>query len=142
MCGGTGELKQADEEVQKICDQVCCTAFWKCSRVVSSGWNLTFFVVSITAQLDLWSLMNYGTLVLVKRVLRSSKFLCVCRYSSLEHWGFLKAHCFLGFFFCNMQVKSQAEDKAGMKFSQFVAKSYKTQLVAGTNYFVKVSSSL
>ncbi|KAM7447846.1 hypothetical protein ABFA07_004034 [Porites harrisoni] len=36
------------------------------------------------------------------------------------------------------EVKSKAEEKAGTKFSQFVAKSFKTQVVAGTNYFIKV----
>ena len=49
---------------------------------------------------------------------------------------------FLFIYFFLQQVKSKAEDKAGTKFSQFVAKSYKTQLVAGINYFIKVSSSL
>lgn len=57
MCGGTGELKQADKEVQQICDQ----------------------------------------------------------------------------------VKEEAEKKAGSKFPEFVAVSYKTQVVAGTNYFIKVN---
>ncbi|KJE90102.1 hypothetical protein CAOG_01453 [Capsaspora owczarzaki ATCC 30864] len=35
------------------------------------------------------------------------------------------------------QVKSQAEEKAGKSFSQFVAKQVATQVVAGTNFFVK-----
>lgn len=56
MCGGTSQLKQADKEVQQICDQ----------------------------------------------------------------------------------IKEEAEKKAETKFPQFVAVSYKTQLVAGTNYFIKV----
>ncbi|CAH3146026.1 unnamed protein product [Pocillopora meandrina] len=36
------------------------------------------------------------------------------------------------------EVKSQAEAMAGTKFKEFKAISYRTQLVAGTNYFVKV----
>ncbi len=36
------------------------------------------------------------------------------------------------------EVKSQVEEKAGKKFDVFKAKSFTTQLVAGTNYFVKV----
>jgi len=44
--------------------------------------------------------------------------------------------------FVSQQVKSAAEAKAGAKFSQFQAKSYKTQVVAGTNFFIKVIPSI
>jgi len=37
-----------------------------------------------------------------------------------------------------VQVRENVETKAGKKFADFVAIEYSTQLVAGTNYFVKV----
>ena len=36
------------------------------------------------------------------------------------------------------QVELQAEKMAGQDFPEFKAISYKTQVVAGTNYFIKV----
>jgi len=37
-----------------------------------------------------------------------------------------------------LQVRAEVETKAGKNFAEFVAVEYSTQLVAGTNYFVKV----
>ena len=37
------------------------------------------------------------------------------------------------------QVKPEAEKMAGQEFPEFKAISYKTQVVAGMNYFIKVS---
>ena len=39
---------------------------------------------------------------------------------------------------CYMQVREEVETKAGKKFAEFLAIEYSTQVVAGTNYFVKV----
>ena len=36
------------------------------------------------------------------------------------------------------QVRSKAEEEAGQKFDKYEAISFKSQVVAGTNYFVKV----
>lgn len=80
LCGGTTEAKDANEEVQKICDQV-------------------------------------------------GHFKIVDTLTGCE------TMCHKPLF---LQIKSHAEGKAGRKFDVFIAKSYKTQLVAGTNYFIKV----
>ncbi|XP_040842614.1 cystatin-B [Ochotona curzoniae] len=36
------------------------------------------------------------------------------------------------------QVKSQLEEKENRKYNEFKAVSFKSQVVAGTNYFIKV----
>ncbi|XP_020781373.1 cystatin 14a, tandem duplicate 2 [Boleophthalmus pectinirostris] len=38
-------------------------------------------------------------------------------------------------------VRSQVEEKAGKKYDSFQAKAYTTQVVAGTNYFIKIQVS-
>lgn len=38
-----------------------------------------------------------------------------------------------------LQVKSKAEEKAGTTFNKFEAISYRSQVVEGTNYIIKVS---
>ncbi|XP_005038597.1 PREDICTED: cystatin-B-like [Ficedula albicollis] len=40
--------------------------------------------------------------------------------------------------YCFLKVKSQLEEKEGKTFDVFTAVEFKTQLVAGTNYFIKV----
>uniref|UniRef100_A0A4X2KUJ4 Cystatin domain-containing protein n=1 Tax=Vombatus ursinus TaxID=29139 RepID=A0A4X2KUJ4_VOMUR len=40
------------------------------------------------------------------------------------------------------QVKAQLEEKENRKFPVFKTMEFKSQLVAGTNYFIKVHSSL
>ncbi|KAM9319293.1 cystatin-B-like [Gastrophryne carolinensis] len=36
------------------------------------------------------------------------------------------------------QVKAEVEEKHGQKFNTYVATEYRTQVVSGTNYFVKI----
>ena len=38
----------------------------------------------------------------------------------------------------DLQVRQAAEEKAGQNFAKFQVISYKTQVVAGVNYFIKV----
>ena len=39
-----------------------------------------------------------------------------------------------------MQIRAALEEKVGRQFSSYKAVNYKTQVVAGINFFVKVSS--
>jgi len=40
--------------------------------------------------------------------------------------------------FNSIQVRANVEETAGRKFTEYKAISYATQVVAGTNYFIKV----
>lgn len=58
-------------------------------------------------------------------------------------WGLVLESCLRGAAeaFCSHptpQVKSQLEEKENQKFPVFKAVSYKSQVVAGTNLFIKV----
>lgn len=93
MCGGCGDVKEADEKIQQLCDGV--------SRKT---------LLSLVASEPNCAHLANGRPVLVL-------------FSS-----------FLVF----TQVKAAAEAKAGKKYETFTAKCYTKQLVAGTNYFIKV----
>lgn len=41
-----------------------------------------------------------------------------------------------------LQIRAELEEKVGQTFPQYKAISYKSQIVAGTNYFVKVISCM
>lgn len=85
MCGGLGDAKQADEKIQKICDQV------------SRKKGITGYYI------ETGPVFNDDDVAVIVS-----------------------------------QMKPHAEQKTGKNFSVFTAKSYKTQVVAGTNYFIKV----
>lgn len=85
MCGGCGDVKEADEKVQQLCDKV--------------------------SRKTLFSDLVNGRPVLVL-------------FSSILVFT---------------QVKAAAEEKAGKNYDCFTAKCYKKQVVAGTNYFIKVT---
>jgi len=40
MTGGPSELKVADEEVQKICDEVCSTSWYLCCVMLPEAKNI------------------------------------------------------------------------------------------------------
>ena len=69
------------------------------------------------------------------------------RYSQgAYNWGFTVyiSHLFVNkvknnFKLSPQKVKPQAEKMAGQEFPEFKAISYKIQVVAGINYFIKVS---
>lgn len=44
------------------------------------------------------------------------------------------------YFSLAIQVKSQLEEKENQKFNVFKAVSFKSQVVAGTNFFIKVGT--
>ncbi|XP_039523030.1 cystatin-B-like [Pimephales promelas] len=100
-CGGTSEAEDADEEVQKICDEV------------------SNYTLQRNRNSDVLSL--YKKQPWTARTGRENR-------TCPEKTGLL----------ISPQVKSHAEDKVGHKFDTFTAKCFKTQLVKGKNYFIKV----
>lgn len=137
MIGGPSELKVADEEVQKICDEVCSTFFsnfWCCVTLKKkwrkkADYSATCCTVALTCEKKPW-LQNCSKFLLYLPMLPGTVYLLILLIQQ-----FIKT-------FVSQQVKSAAEAKAGAKFSQFQAKSYKTQVVAGTNFFIKVIPSI
>ena len=63
MCGGTGQLRQADKEVQQICDQVNCSSVFLCLHT-------TLDVVSTTLTI-LKEQPRFGEPVGIRTLLRS-----------------------------------------------------------------------
>ena len=61
-----------------------------------------------------------------------------CQFSS---WQFT-AHWSCKWLRVMIQVRPHLEEKAGKKFDEYKATHYKSQVVAGTNFFIKVSLSL
>uniref|UniRef100_A0A8C1CZJ3 Cystatin-B n=1 Tax=Cyprinus carpio carpio TaxID=630221 RepID=A0A8C1CZJ3_CYPCA len=63
------------------------------------------------------------------------KYSCVCRSNSSN----LTNHILPAKQPFPVEVKHHAEEKTGRRFTVFIAKSFTMQVVAGTNYFIKVN---